>query len=69
VLVVSDRMRDAVLRGAGGNELKDIAVLDGMITMREAGIRKALEGDTTLEEACRVLLEESGEHVELKKAA
>jgi type IV pilus assembly protein PilB len=60
VMRMSDRMRDAVLTNAGGATLKEIAKADGMYTMREAGVRKALEGDTTLEEVARVLMSEEG---------
>ncbi|HSV73000.1 MAG TPA: ATPase, T2SS/T4P/T4SS family [Chthonomonadales bacterium] len=62
VMRVSDRLREAVLRNVGGSALKEIAMADGMTTMRESGIRKVLQGETTPEEVCRVLLsEEFGE--------
>jgi type II secretory ATPase GspE/PulE/Tfp pilus assembly ATPase PilB-like protein len=57
---MTDRMRDAVLTNAGGATLKDIAKLDGMVTMRESGVRRVLEGDTTLQEVARVLMSEEG---------
>jgi type IV pilus assembly protein PilB len=60
VMRMSDRMRDAVLTNAGGATLKEIAKQDGMTTMRESGVRKVLEGDTTLEEVARVLMSEEG---------
>jgi type II secretory ATPase GspE/PulE/Tfp pilus assembly ATPase PilB-like protein len=71
VMRMSDRMRDAVLTNAGGATLKEIAKADGMYTMREAGVRKALEGDTTLEEVARVLMSEEGGDgaVQLQQAA
>jgi type II secretory ATPase GspE/PulE/Tfp pilus assembly ATPase PilB-like protein len=58
VMRLTDRMREAILRNVGGAALRDIAMADGMTTMRESGIRKVLEGDTTPEEVCRVLLNE-----------
>jgi len=62
VMRMSDGLRDGVLRNAGGTFLKEQAVRDGMVTMREAGIRKVVEGETTVEEICRVLMtEETGE--------
>ncbi len=71
VMRVSDRMRDGVLRNVGGTMLKEIAISDGMITMKESGIRKVLSGETTLDEVCRVLLSDEGEraNIELPAAA
>jgi type IV pilus assembly protein PilB len=58
VMRMTDRMRDAVLQSVGAGKLKDIAIAEGMTTMRESGIRKALEGETSVEEVCRLLLTE-----------
>ena len=58
VMKVSDPLREAVLRTAGGAELKNICRQDGMMTMREAGLLKVLAGETTLDEVCRSLLTE-----------
>jgi type II secretory ATPase GspE/PulE/Tfp pilus assembly ATPase PilB-like protein len=70
VMRMTDRMREAVLRNQGGSALKEIAIADGMMTMREAGVRKALEGETTLDEVCRVLLtDERGDNDEALPAA
>jgi type IV pilus assembly protein PilB len=71
VMRMTDGLRDAVLRNAGGATLKEVAIQDGMSTMREAGIRKVLEGETTLDEVCRVLLSEEigDEDVEVEMAA
>jgi type IV pilus assembly protein PilB len=70
VMRMTDRMREAVLRNQGGSALKEIAIADGMMTMREAGVRKALEGETTLDEVCRVLLtDERGDNDDAVPAA
>ncbi|MBI3722104.1 MAG: Flp pilus assembly complex ATPase component TadA, partial [Fimbriimonas ginsengisoli] len=62
VMRMTDRMREAVLLNEGGIKLKDLAIAEGMVTMRDAGIRKAVEGETTVEEVCRLLMtEEMGE--------
>jgi len=64
IMLLSDRLREATLRGAGGTALKEIAMAEGMMTMRESGLRKALAGETTLEEVHRVLfVEEGGENL------
>jgi type IV pilus assembly protein PilB len=39
--------------GASGLELRRRAVEDGMITLRQSGLRKVKEGVTTIEEVAR----------------
>jgi general secretion pathway protein E len=47
---------DSALRnGVGGDELRAVAIGQGMTTMAADGVRKAAEGKTTLEEILRVL--------------
>jgi general secretion pathway protein E len=53
-LVVNDRLRRMVLQHAGMNELERAAREDGMRTMYEDGLLKAMQGVTTLEEVLRV---------------
>nr|WP_255682001.1 type II secretion system ATPase GspE [Luteimonas sp. BDR2-5] len=53
-LVMNDELRRAVMRHAGMGELEDLARQSGMRTMYEDGIRKALAGQTTIEEVLRV---------------
>jgi type II secretory ATPase GspE/PulE/Tfp pilus assembly ATPase PilB-like protein len=43
-------MRRLVLDGMNEDQIKQRAVSDGLLTLRKAGLRKALEGQTTLEE-------------------
>jgi len=43
-------MRDAIAARCKSSELKQIAVTEGMRTLKENGLRKALKGITTLEE-------------------
>lgn len=54
LLVVTDRMRDAILEGHSGVELKRMAINEGMNTLRTSALRKFAEGLTTLEEVLRV---------------
>ncbi|HZT42030.1 MAG TPA: GspE/PulE family protein [Chthonomonadaceae bacterium] len=58
IMPMSDKLRDMVLRRESGSQLRGQAIAEGMMTMREAGIRKALQGMTTLEEVTRVLFSE-----------
>jgi len=53
-LVMDDGLRRAVMRHAGMGELERLARDAGMRTMYEDGIRKALRGETTIEEVLRV---------------
>ncbi|GGJ99094.1 type II secretion system ATPase GspE [Luteimonas terricola] len=53
-LVMDDALRRAVMRHAGMGELEQLARDAGMQTMYEDGIRKALAGQTTIEEVLRV---------------
>lgn len=50
VLVMSNRLRDAVLTRTSARELRDIAIEEGMVPIVEDGWMKVLEGHTTLEE-------------------
>jgi general secretion pathway protein E len=53
-LVMDDALRRAVMRHAGMGEIEQLAREAGMQTMYEDGIRKALAGQTTIEEVLRV---------------
>ena len=54
VLVADEEMRAAILRKASSNEIKQIAIKNGMTTMLDDGFQKALSGFTTIEEVLRV---------------
>lgn len=54
VLILSQSVREAILRRANADEIKKIARQEGMTTLRESGIRKAIEGETTVEEVIRI---------------
>jgi type IV pilus assembly protein PilB len=53
VMEVSDELRELVLVGASALELRRKAIDDGMITLRQSGLRKVKEGLTTIEEVAR----------------
>jgi type IV pilus assembly protein PilB len=57
VLVADNEIRDAILRKASANEIRNIAVKNGMTTMFEDGFGKAKDGKTTIEEVLRVIHE------------
>jgi general secretion pathway protein E len=58
VLLMSDGVRQLVMRHATATELRAQAIADGMETMFENGIRKALAGVTTIEEVLRATRED-----------
>lgn len=54
VLPVSDKVSRLTLQRAPAQDIQKIAIEEGMITMKQDGYLKALEGITTLEEVIRV---------------
>ena len=57
MLLVSDKIREAIMDHKNADEIHDIAVEEGMTTMLYDGIRKVLTGVTSLEEVMRVIRE------------
>ncbi|MGF1456023.1 MAG: GspE/PulE family protein [Alphaproteobacteria bacterium] len=57
IMGLGPALRDAVAAGAGGAELQRIARAEGMRTMVETGLVKALAGATSLEEVFRAAQE------------
>lgn len=55
VLVLSKRIREMILERKGVDEIKDVAVEEGMKTLLEAGAYKVAEGLISLEELYRVV--------------
>ena len=58
LLVMSDTIRSMVMRHVTSGEVRQQAIVDGMQTMYENGISKAVAGVTTIEEVLRVTREE-----------
>jgi len=53
VMEIADELRELILVGASGLELRRKAVDEGMITLRASGLRKVKDGLTTIEEVVR----------------
>jgi type IV pilus assembly protein PilB len=53
VMALSPELRRMILRGASVAEIRDQAVVDGMLTLRMDGIKKIERGVTTLEEVVK----------------
>jgi type IV pilus assembly protein PilB len=56
VMPITEELRDMVLRAAPTADLRRMAQEQGMKTLRQAGLRKVIEGTTTVEEVLRVTL-------------
>lgn len=50
-----DRLLEAIARGASMQDLSTMAIADGLRTLREDGLAKAIAGQTTIEEVMRVV--------------
>jgi len=59
VLIMSERLRDIILNGGSTDDIRKQAIDEGMLTLRESALRKALLGTTSIEEVVRVTM---GEH-------
>lgn len=61
VLTISERVRSLILQRASTAEIRQAAIEDGMKTMQDDGVRKTLDGVTSMEECLRVVSIESAE--------
>ena len=59
VMVMTDQLKEFVLNGASGTEIKREAIRGGMCTLRRSALNKMLEGVTTLSEVFRVSTSDS----------
>ncbi len=57
VLRVTSTIKDLVMKGATSEEIEEQSKSEGMMTMLEDGIMKAVQGITTIEEVLRVVSE------------
>jgi type IV pilus assembly protein PilB len=53
IMVVTDEIRDLIMRRASSNLIRQEAVKQGMRTLREGGVRAIYEGLTTIEEVVK----------------
>jgi general secretion pathway protein E len=54
LLLIDDDIKTTILRTSDANAIKKVGVENGMISLRHDGVRKVLEGVTTIEEVFRV---------------
>lgn len=55
LLIVSDKIKNLTLQNRSAGEIAEVAISEGMITLRQDGFLKVRRGQTSLEEALRVL--------------
>jgi type IV pilus assembly protein PilB len=53
-LGVNDEIKELILNRRPSSEIRRVAVANGMTTLRDSGLQKALQGETTLREVNRV---------------
>jgi type IV pilus assembly protein PilB len=53
VMEITDELRELILVGASGLELRRKAIDEGMLTLRRSGLHKVMDGVTTIEEVAR----------------
>ena len=56
VMPVSEELRELVLNGASATDIKKTAIALGMMTLRQSGLLKLRQGQTTIEEVIRVTM-------------
>jgi type IV pilus assembly protein PilB len=59
VLKMTERLREIILNGGSTDDIRKQAIDDGMLSLRDSALRKALLGQTSVEEVLRVTM---GEH-------
>jgi general secretion pathway protein E len=54
IMLLTERLKSVILKTFDSNRIKNEALQDKMITLRNDGLKKVLEGKTTIEEVLRV---------------
>ena len=60
VMPISEKIREMILRNAPTADIRDMALSQGMKTLRQNALQKVLEGVTTVEEVLRVTVSQAG---------
>ena len=55
LLPMTEEIERMIIEGGSVDDIHRLAVAQGMLTLRQSGLRKAIEGETTLEEVLRVV--------------
>jgi type IV pilus assembly protein PilB len=52
-MILTDDLRDMIMENASTDDLREKARTFGLVSLRDAGMKLALEGTTTLDEVIR----------------
>ncbi len=55
LMPMTEEIERMIIEGGSVEEIHKVALSQGMMTLRQSGLRKAIEGETTLEEVLRVV--------------
>jgi type IV pilus assembly protein PilB len=55
LMPMTEEVERMIIEGASVEEIHRLAISQGMVALRQAGLRKAIDGETTLEEVLRVV--------------
>ena len=55
LMPMTEEVERMIIEGGSVDDIHRLAVSQGMVALRQAGIRKAIDGETTLEEVLRVV--------------
>ena len=69
VFSISDMIRDAIFAGKTQNELKKMAVSEGMQTLRRSSLNRLIEGVTTIKEVMKVCYTDESSVDKTRKAS
>lgn len=58
VMLMADKLRDAIMEGMTPAHFKRLAIQEGMESMRQAAIKKVLQGATTVEQTLELTVED-----------
>jgi type IV pilus assembly protein PilB len=54
VLPVSERIKEMIMKGGTSGEIREAAMAEGMLTLKQVGLQKVREGLTSLEAAMEI---------------
>ena len=60
VMTIKDELRDLILKRASASEIKSMAIKLGMQTLRRSGLKKVIDGVTSIEEVLKVSVGDEG---------
>ena len=59
LMTINDELKELITANTGSNIIKQAAIMKGMYTLRQDGLRKVSSGETTIEEVLRVTQDEA----------